>query len=239
MRSSARDFRNAARIRLKGNWGIAILVCIVAALLGGLSGNPISALSNALNNTYDKIQNTPYFAHFAQVMAGMMSFAKVASIWGIITFIIGGAFELGVCTFHTRMSMGERPSFEWLFDRFGIFLKALGLRLFMGLFILLWSILLIIPGIVAGYRYSMAPFLMAEYPQIGIREAVDRSKQLMDGNKGRLFCLQLSFIGWWLLSALTFGIVGLWIAPYMQTAQACFYLELTGRSVVGSTGNQW
>jgi hypothetical protein len=81
--------------------------------------------------------------------------------------------------------------------------------------------------------------LLSIAPQIGIREAVDRSKQLMDGNKGRLFCLQLSFIGWWLLSALTFGIVGLWIMPYMQTAQACFYLELTGRSVVGSTGNQW
>ena len=239
MRSSARDFRNAARIRLKGNWGLAILVCIIAALLGGLGGNPITVLSNSLDNLYNRFQNVPHFAYYAQVMERMLDFTKAATIWGIITFIIGGVVELGACTFHTRLSLGEQPSFGWLFDRFGIFLKALGLRLFMSLFILLWSILLIIPGIIAAYRYSMAPYLMAEYPQIGIREAVDRSKQLMDGNKGRLFCLQFSFIGWWLLSALTFGIVGLWIMPYMQTAQACFYLELTGRSAVGSAGNQW
>ena len=233
MRSTASDFRKVARTRLKGNWGIAILVCFVAALLGGIRGS--SGLENVFSSSSSEyIQRLP-----PELVLLISQIAVIAALWGMLIFLVGGAVELGVCTFHTRLSLGEKPPFSALFSRFDIFVKALGLRLFMGLFVLLWSLLLIIPGIVAGYRYSMAPYLMAEYPQIGIREAVDRSKQLMDGNKGRLFGLHMSFIGWWLLSALTLGILGLWIMPYMQTAQACFYLELTGRSVVGSTGNQW
>lgn len=150
-------------------------------------------------------------------------------VWGIVALIVGCVAELGVCAFHTRLNLGQRPPFSSLFERFDIFLKALGLKLFMLLFIFLWSLLLFVPGIIAAYRYSMAPYLMAEYPDMGIIEAVNRSKELMNGNKGRLFCLDLSFIGWWLLSALTVGILGLWIAPYMLTARAAFYLELTGK----------
>ena len=75
------------------------------------------------------------------------------------------------------------------------FLKAMGLNLFMALFIWLWSLLFIVPGIIAAYRYRLAPYLMAENPNLGIREAVNMSKELMAGHKWRLFCLNLSFIG--------------------------------------------
>ena len=70
---------------------------------------------------------------------------------------------------------------------------------------------------------------MAEHPEIGVMEAISQSKALMRGNKWRLFCLQLSFIGWGILSTLTMGIGNLWLAPYRNAAETAFYLELTGR----------
>lgn len=223
MKPRAADFRAAARRSLRGYWGMALLVCLVAGLLGGLGTRPDFSLIQSANRIAERLNY--------HVISELIKWRliRITGIWGMVTFLIGGAVELGTCTFHTRLSLWERPSFSGLFSRFDLFLKALGLRLFMALFILLWALLLIVPGIIAGYRYCMAPYLMAEYPGMGIREAVDRSKDLMQGNKGRLFCLQLSYIGWWLLSILTLGILGLWIRPYVQTAQACFYLELTGR----------
>ncbi len=223
MHPNAKSFRAAARNSLKGYWGWALLICLVAGILGGT--NTPSAFTYTFNspgnyssNVWEAMNNI-----FVSTAFGVLT------VWGIAALIIGSVVELGTCAFHTRLNLGQRPPFSSLFERFDIFLKALGLRLFMLLFILLWSLLLFVPGIVAAYRYSMAPYLMAEYPDMGIIEAVNRSKELTDGNKGRLFCLDLSFIGWWLLSALTVGILGLWIAPYMLTARAAFYLELTGK----------
>ena len=118
-----------------------------------------------------------------------------------------------------------------IFSRFDIFLKAMGLNLFMALFIWLWSLLFIVPGIIAAYRYRLAPYLMAENPNLGIREAVNMSKELMAGHKWRLFCLNLSFIGWGILSALTCGIGNLWLNPYIYAANAAFYVDRTGRNI--------
>lgn len=110
-------------------------------------------------------------------------------------------------------------------------LKALGLKLFMFLFIFLWTLLLIVPGIVAAYRYAMAPYLMAQNPGMGIREAVNLSKQMMQGNKGRLFSLHLSFIGWALLAGLTLGLGLLWLNPYVKASEAAFYLNVSGQGI--------
>ena len=98
------------------------------------------------------------------------------------------------------------------------------------LFVTLWSLLFIIPGIIASYRYALAPYLMTENPEIGVMEAISRSKELMRGNKARLFCLQFSFLGWILLCILTLGIGSLWLSPYMKAAEAAFYLDVTGRA---------
>ena len=221
MHPNASAFRAAARNSLRGYWGWALLVCLVAGILGGAQSSGVSSGIRSF------AENSPVELQGPLLML-LLSIVGILSIWGMVVFFIGGAIELGLCAFHTRLNLGQRPSFASLFERFDIFLKALGLRLFMGLFMFLWALLLLVPGIIAAYRYSMAPYLMAEYPEMGIREAVNRSKELMQDNKGRLFCLDLSFIGWWLLSILTFGILSLWITPYVQTARAAFYLELTG-----------
>ena len=125
-----------------------------------------------------------------------------------------------------------------LFERFDIFFKAVGLQLFIGFFVLLWSLLFIIPGIVAGFRYAMAPYIMAENPDIGIREAVNLSKQMMAGHKGRLFGLRLSFILWDFLALIPLGIGVLWLNPFKNTAEAVFYAERTGKGVPKAKAEQ-
>lgn len=93
----------------------------------------------------------------------------------------------------------------------------------MGLFTFLWSLLLVIPGIVKAFSYMLAPYLVLENPRMTVLEAIDESCRLMDGNKGRAFLLGLSFIGWWLLGCLTFGILFLWLVPYQSITMGAFY----------------
>lgn len=96
----------------------------------------------------------------------------------------------------------------------------------------------VIGGSVAAYRYSMATYIMAENPNMQATEAIECSKALMDGRKGDLFCLDLSFIGWALLAVLTAGIGNLWLVPYMTVSRAAFYRSLP-RSMGGQTPNGW
>ena len=93
----------------------------------------------------------------------------------------------------------------------------------MSIFTFLWSLLLFIPGIVKAYSYSMTMYVLADHPEMSATDAIAESQRIMQGNKWRLFCLDLSFIGWLFLCALTLGILTLWIAPYQETARAEFY----------------
>lgn len=94
--------------------------------------------------------------------------------------------------------------------------------------ILLWTLLFIIPGIVASYSYAMTGYILAEDPDLTASQAIQRSKELMRGNRWRLFCLQLSFIGWIILCLFTFGIGNLFLNPYQTAADAAFYREISG-----------
>ncbi len=166
------------------------------------------------------------FIQYAAVTA-----AVVLIGYSIVRFVIGGAIELGENRYCIDLLTREHePEFKTLFSRFSIFGKALGLRILTSIFTVLWMLLLIVPGIIAAYRYALAPYLMAEDPEMGAMEAIEKSKELMKGNKWRLFCLQMSFFGWILLSVLTLDILSLWIRPYMNVATAAFYLEVTGRA---------
>ena len=214
----AADSRRVARMALQGKWSIAVLVTLVAFLLGGILGG--------FNYQYQI--NDIDWRHLDNYLLSYFQFS-FAMCYALLTFIIGGAVQLGLNLFNIEIVLGGQPRFAALFDRFHVFAKALGLRLYCYLFIWLWSLLLFIPGIIAAYRYSMAAYLMAENPDLGICEAVNMSKQMMMGHKSRLFCLHFSFIGWYLLGAITFGIAFIWVTPYFLAANAAFYLNLGGR----------
>ena len=92
---------------------------------------------------------------------------------------------------------------------------------------MLWSLLLVVPGIVKLYSYRMVPYILAEHPELSANEVITRSRKMMNGNKWQAFKLDLSFIGWILLGTVTLGIVQVfWTSPYMESAQAALYLKL-------------
>lgn len=248
---TSREFRGIARNKLKGRWGRSVVVSLLAALLGGVpggsSGGTAAGSSASSSSMVDSqaagsldgfTQNMEQFEDaFAQMVTNPVVMGVFWSVLSIILcvsfalYIVGAAVELGHNKYYVDLCQNGEPGVGTLFSRFSIFLRALGLRLFTSLFVLLWTLLLIIPGIIASYRYAMAPYIMAQDPTVGIREAVDRSKQMMQGRKWQLFCLQFSFIGWALLCALTLGVGNLWLRPYMQAATAAFYLDASGQGI--------
>ena len=98
----------------------------------------------------------------------------------------------------------------------------------MELFIGLWTLLLIIPGIIKYFSYAMTPFILKDYPELSANKAIDLSRAMMKDRKFDLFYLILSFIGWYLLAILTFGIGFFWLVPYVQTSMASFYADVKG-----------
>lgn len=237
----ARDFRELAWNTLRGRYWWAVLAALIAIILGGYAGqSPIgfrfsdmedgqvaSHLQQVFHGSFDISTATEILRPLTGVFAAV---AGLAFIYAVGLFIVGCAIELGYNVFNISLyESNGAPRIDSLFSRFSIFGNALVLRLLMFLKIFLWSLLLIIPGIVAAYRYSMAPYLLAEHPEMSASEAIEQSKVMMSGNKGRLFCLQLSFIGWFLLAALTAGVGYVFLAPYTKAAETAFYLDLTGR----------
>lgn len=163
---------------------------------------------------------------FLLLISLMLNALAVMPIVGIATLVVIGAFQLSIAAFFLTISRGGKGDLGQMFWGFKHLGTALGTFLLMMLFIYLWMLLLIIPGIIAAYAYSMTFFILADDPNIGCMEALRKSKQMMQGKKGKLFCLVCRFIGWYLLCCLTLGIGLLWLSPYMHVSFAKFYDDL-------------
>lgn len=150
----------------------------------------------------------------------------VPIVGAIAVAICGPALALGYILFFLNVSRGKELSVGTLFEGFPAFWKAFGLCFMVGLFTLLWSLLLIIPGIIAAISYSMTLYILADNPEIDIMDAIRQSKRMTNGYKGDIFVLGLSFLGWGIVACLTLGIGFLWLAPYMQTTYTNLYLKL-------------
>ncbi|GHU39452.1 membrane protein [Spirochaetia bacterium] len=144
--------------------------------------------------------------------------------------ILGGPLAIGFYGYFIRKARNETVKLENLFDGFKLFGSSFLLFLLQMIFITLWTCLLFIPGIVKSFSYSMAFYILRDNPNLGASEAITASRKMMNGYKGKLFGLYLSFIGWALLSVITLGIGVFWLIPYMQQATADFYEDLKGRN---------
>ncbi len=141
----------------------------------------------------------------------------------LAAIIISGPIALGLAIFSLAFSRNKDAKLDQLFQGFNNFGTALGASLLMTIYIILWMLLLIIPGIIAGLSYSMTFYIIADDENIGSSDALKKSKAMMDGYKWKYFCLGFRFLGWALLCCLTLGIGFLWLAPYMQITCAKFY----------------
>lgn len=215
------DIRYRARQDLAGKWGVAILAGFLAALLGGL-------VSSSGGGNFDLDQQE--IARLPDILKTyLLIAASIGAVMGTITLIVGGTVELGYSKFLLKMHDGEDAKVEDLFSQFHRFGDGFCQRLLRALFVALWSLLFVIPGIVASLKYAMTPFILAENPGMTASEAITASKELMDGHKADLFFLQLSFIGWAILNVFTLGIGSLWLVPYINASYAAFYRSICNR----------
>jgi uncharacterized membrane protein len=237
----AQDFRRQAKEALRGKWFIALIAGIIASLLGGLNGMGSAGVSFGGSSSSEGGSGTvvpPAGGGDVNVSDEMLEIlgiffiilgvvAVVAAIMSIIYLIVGGAVGIGYSNFNLDIIDGREARIGTLFDSFDQWKTGFVARLLSSLYVTFWSMLFLIPGVIASYSYSMMHFVMAENPDMSANEAIRESKRLMKGNKWRFFCLQLSFIGWELLAIFfTAGIGLLWVVPYQQAAYAAFYRDI-------------
>ena len=227
----AKDFRKTARESLKGNWLVAAAAGFIAALLGGnLIGGATSSieLSEEIELSAEQLINGMALqSGAAEILMGFAGgLAAFLAVYSIARMIIGGVIALGYAKFNLNLVNRNNPKVEDVFSQFGNFGKGFIMNFLRGLYTTLWTLLFIIPGVIASYSYAMTPYILYENPDMTANEAIKASKELMRGNKWRLFCLELSFIGWSILCIFTFGIGYLFLHPYTEAAGAAFYREI-------------
>lgn len=199
-----------ARESLKNNWPTLILVAIFVIIVTGDASS---------SNTY--IRNGVEF--------------EVKKNYGnILNLIFGGPVALGVANIYLELIKNKKVKIERFFDGFKNFVNAFILNILITIFIVLWAIALIIPGIIAAINYSMAYFIMSEQPEISAMDAIKKSKLMMSGHKMEYFSFVMSFFGWFLLSLITFGFGFLFLYPYFAASKAYFYQNLKGEEYVYS-----
>ncbi len=148
------------------------------------------------------------------------------NVGGLILSILSWILSLSVAYIYLKIASNANIVFDDILLGFYDAWSAIKLYFCIGVFKFLWTLLFIIPGIVKGYAYSMAGFILAENKNMDAFEAIRCSQIMMQGHKWELFVLDLSFIGWMLLIPITFGIAGIYVIPYMNAAKANFYFSL-------------
>ena len=193
------DYRMLALDALRGKWKTAALTGIAASALGAT----IVSSSNSVVSNSNQAKDI-HFELFAQPNGGRLLVVLLVGIglWAILQLIVGGAVRLGYARFNLNLVDGNDAAIS------------------QGLYIALWSLLLVIPGIVKTYSYAMTPYIMSEHPSLTANEAITESRRIMDGNKWRLFCLDFSFIGWELLCSLPLYAGGFLVLKYFTGSEA-------------------
>lgn len=171
---------------------------------------------------------------FAGSLLGRIPPVMFGSLLVVLSiFFVDMVLSVNSAGIFTRIFMGQHTEASEVLTHFQIsYLRKVGGMAWMLLLLYLWSMLLIIPGIIKSYAYMMTPYILAEHPNVPAREALKLSMRMTHGHKMDIFVMHLSFIGWWILSAFTFGILGIvFVGPYMSTTSAGYYVELKQKAL--------
>lgn len=243
-----KELKEKGKAAFKRNyWACVLAALILSVLMGGASGlvtqkinvparndaiaeitsiNPEQLIHEAaVQNNMTDMQAARAIAIGAAAIAGLVG--VIAFVGGLLKIFVWNVLEVGGCGFfahNAKEKAGVGEIFSAFSHGYGHNVVVMFLR---NLFISLWTLLFIIPGIVKSYSYRLVPYIMAENPEMGWGEASRMSRDLMKGNKWKAFVLDLSFIGWKLLGALTLGLLDLfYVAPYVQATNAELYHAL-------------
>lgn len=217
IKSNARDF---IRGRLWMFWSVLLVVGIIESLANSLPqwifGDRLSNLSDIIAGNPDNIPK--------EISSSVFGWYYVLNV--LITIVLI-PLNIGVAQNVLAWSRGEDVN-KWkvLFGGFNsakIFFKQVGVVVLNTILCALWAILLIVPGIIKGLAYSMYPYVLRDEPDLSVWQTLKKSEAIMKGYKGKLFLMYLSFVGWFILGAFTFGILYIWLTPYIMTSTVKFY----------------
>lgn len=205
-------YKNEALAALRGNWANALVATIILIALALFFSS-----NDAINSYYQRIVINQFIGY-------SLSFV---SLFVLLPLAVGYSNSMRVLL-ETGDNRLTNNSFSlgfgnWLHVVWGMVLSTI--------YIFLWTLLLIIPGIIKSYSYALTPYILVEHPEMSANEAIEESMRLMDGHKFDLFYLQLSFIGWAILSILSLGLGFFWLIPYQMTAQAAFYRDIKNEAM--------
>ena len=196
------EIKNYAKEKLSGNLGSIWKILIIALGISLASTCVLSILFNKMDADF------------------------LDSLLGILMMPLG----IGTTAFFISLIENENFEAKDLFKYYHDFVKVIGITILMGLIVMLGYICFIIPGIILTLSYSLVPIILIKKPELGIVETLKYSREKMQGHKLDTFVLGLSFIGWAILGTLTFGILYIWLYPYMQLTFTKFYLNILGEN---------
>ena len=202
------ELRAQARERLEGKWGTFVLMTFLMLVIQTILQIPgyIGSLLEILS---------------PENVLASLSFSNISNILSLLALPLSWGLTVSLLRNHRE----ESVDLENLFDGFrgGRYTRVFCAIFLVNLFTFFWALLLIIPGIMKAFSYALTPYILLDEPELTARQAITRSCEIMEGRRWKLFCLSLSFIGWGILSLLTFGIGFLWLVPYMNASIAAFY----------------
>ena len=197
------DYKNAALAALKGNWKPAVLTSLIILLIPGA----------------EEISSIPSI-NPGHALSGLTSLLSI-----FVSVPLGIGFAI---TCKRLLVEGDNNIFSNSF-KFGFkanYWRNVLTGVLQSIYIILWTLLLIVPGIIKAFSYAMTYFILDDYPELTPNQAIDKSIEMMKGHKFDLFYLYLSFIGWFILAILTLGIGLLWLEPYLEMSVAAFYQDV-------------
>lgn len=224
---SRKELKEKAKGVLRKNYWSAFLVSIVIALAGGTngwSGGSNSSSSDSGNPFYSDIYINWQIIILAIIIIALLILA--------LRIFIGYSLEVGGRKYFVQSAQYKNNKRCFRFGFAGEnYIGIIKTMLLTNILIFLWSLLLIIPGIIKAYAYSMVPYILADNPNIGVKKAIELSNEMTRGHKFDMFVLDLSFIGWYLLGLLVLGIGVLFVMPYENATKAELYLVLRNNAL--------
>ena len=223
---TSKELRVKAWNSLKGKYWRAFLVILVLGLLAS-GGTSLQTSSQTLTETINLVDPSEMDETMELGAAVVGTIATAMAVVGMaISLFVGNAADVGLAHYFILNTV-SKPSFADAFYGFKVkYLRNIGTLLLVGIKLALWSQLLVVPGIIKSFEYAIIPYILADDPEISSKEAFRKAKEMMMGNKWRLFKLNLSFFGWFVLCVVTCGLGTPFLLPYVSAANAEFYAEL-------------
>lgn len=182
----------------------------------------------------EKAWNQLKISYWQVLAASIIVFAVLISL-APLAIVVSGPLLVGQSYYLIDIAIhnNEGKNYNIFIEPFKkSLINSIVANVLMGIFIFLWSLLLVIPGIIKYYSYSMTHYVIADNPDIDFLDALKKSEELMHGNKWRLFKLYFSFIGWFILASIPLGLGLIFLYPYIQLATANFYVDLRDHQTV-------